>query len=281
MKIRCWGARGSIPVSGAEYILYGGDTTCVEIRSRGDEIIIIDAGSGIRRLGNLLIREKREQFSMVFTHAHWDHILGFPFFKPIYRKGTSIQVFGCSAAQESIQAMISRTMQAPYFPVNFEDLQADISYHNSCESSFAVETVTVTPIPLSHPNQGFGYKFTENGKTLVFLSDNELNFRHPGGVTFQEYAAFCRGADLLIHDAEFAEEEYRWARTWGHSVYNHALELALEAGVKTFGLFHHNQERADSAVEEILQNCRGIVAERKESLECLAFSQETELDLDG
>jgi ribonuclease BN (tRNA processing enzyme) len=281
MKIRCWGARGSIPVSGAEYVLYGGDTTCVEIRSRGDEIIIIDAGSGIRRLGNLLIREKREQFSMVFTHAHWDHILGFPFFKPIYRKGTSIQVFGCSAAQESIQAMISRTMQAPYFPVNFEDLQADISYHNSCESSFAVETVTVTPIPLSHPNQGFGYKFTENGKTVVFLSDNELNFRHPGGLTFQEYAAFCRGADLLIHDAEFTEEEYRWARTWGHSVYTHALQLALETGVKTFGLFHHNQERADSAVQEILRDCRGIVAERKESLECLAFSQETELDLDG
>jgi phosphoribosyl 1,2-cyclic phosphodiesterase len=281
MKIRCWGARGSIPVSGAEYVLYGGDTTCVEIRSRGDEIIIIDAGSGIRRLGNLLIREKREQFSMVFTHAHWDHILGFPFFKPIYRKGTSIQVFGCSAAQESIQAMISRTMQAPYFPVNFEDLQADISYHNSCESSFAVETVTVTPIPLSHPNQGFGYKFTENGKTVVFLSDNELNFRHPGGLTFQEYAAFCRGADLLIHDAEFTEEEYRWARTWGHSVYTHALQLALETGVKIFGLFHHNQERADSAVQEILRDCRGIVAERKESLECLAFSQETELDLDG
>ncbi len=280
MKIRCWGARGSIPVSGAEYVLYGGDTTCVEIRTRGDEIIIIDAGSGIRRLGNLLIRENREQFSMIFTHAHWDHILGFPFFKPVYRKGTSIQVFGCSAAQESIQAMISRTMQAPYFPVNFEDLQARISYHSSCETSFAVETVTVTPIPLSHPNQGFGYKFTESGKTVVFLSDNELNFRHPGGLSFQEYAAFCRGADLLIHDAEFTEEEYRWGRTWGHSVYTHALQLALEAGVKTLGLFHHNQERADSAVEEILRNCRGIVAERKGSLECVAFSQQTEVDLD-
>ena len=181
MKIRCWGARGSIPVSGADYVTYGGDTTCIEIRTRTDEIIIIDAGSGIRRLGNLLIQEKRDHFSMIFTHSHWDHILGFPFFKPVYRKGTAIQMFGCSAAQESIQAMISRTMQAPYFPVNFQDLQADISYHNACEGDFSIESVTVTPIPLSHPNQGFGYKFTENGRSFVFLTDNELTFQHPAG----------------------------------------------------------------------------------------------------
>ena len=281
MKIRCWGARGSIPVSGAEYVTYGGDTTCVEIRTRGDGIIIIDAGSGIRRLGNLLVREKREQFSMVFTHAHWDHILGFPFFKPVYRKDTSIQVFGCSQAQESIRAMISRTMQAPYFPVTFEELQADISFHVSCEGSFSIDTVTVTPIPISHPNQGFGYKFTEDGKSVVFLSDNELNFRHPAGLSFQEYTDLCCGADLLIHDAEFTEEEYRWARTWGHSVYTHALQLAFDAGVKRFGLFHHNQERADSAVEQILRNCRAIVAGRKANLECVAFSQQTEIDLDA
>jgi phosphoribosyl 1,2-cyclic phosphodiesterase len=277
MKIRCWGARGSIPVSGAEYVTYGGDTTCIEIRTRGDEIIIIDAGSGIRRLGNLLIREKRNHFSMIFTHAHWDHILGFPYFKPIYRKGTSIQMFGCSAAQESIQAMISRTMEAPYFPVNFGDLQADISYHNACESSFSIQSVTVTPIPLSHPNQGYGYKFEEDGKSFVFLTDNELRVQHPGGLTYPDYLAFCRGTDLLVHDAEFTEEEYRWARSWGHTVYTDALNLALEARVKTFGLFHHNQERTDAALEGFLQSCRRIVGERGDVLECLAFSQQTEI----
>jgi phosphoribosyl 1,2-cyclic phosphodiesterase len=279
MKIRCWGARGSIPVSGADYVTYGGDTTCIEIRTRADEIIIIDAGSGIRRLGNLLIQEKRDHFFMIFTHSHWDHILGFPFFKPIYQKGTSIQMFGCSAAQESIQAMISRTMQAPYFPVNFQDLQADISYHNACEDDFSIESVTVTPIPLSHPNQGFGYKFTENGKSFVFLTDNELTFQHPGGLTLPDYVAFCHGTDLLIHDAEFTAEEYRSTRTWGHTVYTDALQLALEAKVKTFGLFHHNQERTDSALAGLLENCHRIIAERGESLECFALTQQTEIQM--
>ena len=258
---------------------YGGDTTCIEIRTRADEIIIIDAGSGIRRLGNLLIQEKRDNFSMIFTHSHWDHILGFPFFKPIYRKGTSIQMFGCPAAQESIQAMISRTMQAPYFPVNFQDLQTDISYHNACEDDFSIDSVTVTPIPLSHPNQGFGYKFTENGRSFVFLTDNELTFQHPGGLTFPDYMAFSRGMDLLIHDAEFTEEEYRSTRTWGHTVYTDALQLALEAKVQRFGLFHHNQERSDSALEGLLENCRRIIAERGESLECFALTQQTEIQM--
>ena len=279
MKIRCWGARGSIPVSGADYVTYGGDTTCIEIRSREDDLIIIDAGSGIRRLGSLLLQEKRDQISMVFTHAHWDHILGFPFFKPAYRKGTAIQMFGCPQAQESIQEMISRTMEAPYFPVNFQDLQADISYHEACESSFSIKSVTVVPIPLSHPNNGYGYKFSENGKSFVFLTDNELGFQHPGGLTFRDYVHFSRGADFLIHDAEFTAEEYRQTRTWGHSVYTEALRLALEAKVGIFGIFHHNQERSDSSLEELVQDCRRIVAERGERMEVFALSQDTEIQL--
>jgi ribonuclease BN (tRNA processing enzyme) len=279
MKIRCWGARGSIPVSGPEYVTYGGDTTCIEIRSREDDLIIIDAGSGIRRLGSLLVQEKRDQISMVFTHAHWDHILGFPFFKPAYRKGTAIQMFGCPQAQASIQEMISRTMEAPYFPVNFQDLQADISYHEACEGSIPIKSMTVVPIPLSHPNQGFGYKFAENGKSFVFLTDNELGFQHPGGLAFRDYVQFSRGADFLIHDAEFTAEEYRHTRTWGHSVYTEALRLALEAKVGTFGIFHHNQERSDSSLEELVQDCRRIVAERGERMEVFALSQDTEIQL--
>ena len=279
MKIRCWGARGSIPVSGAEYVTYGGDTTCMEIRTRENDIIVVDAGSGIRRLGSLLVQEKRDQISMVFTHAHWDHILGFPFFKPAYRKGTAIQMFGCPQAQESIQDMISRTMEAPYFPVNFQDLQADFSYHEACESSFSIKTVTLTPIPLSHPNQGFGYRFTENGKSFVFLTDNELGYQHPGGLTFEDYVQFSRGADFLIHDAEFTPEEYRHTRTWGHSVYTEALRLALEAKVATFGIFHHNQERSDLSLGQLVEDCRRIVAERGEQMDVLALTQDTEIHL--
>lgn len=266
-------------MSGAEYVAYGGDTTCIEIRTREDEIIIIDAGSGIRRLGNDLLQGKRRRCHMIFTHAHWDHILGFPFFKPVYQPGTSLLIYGCPIAQDSIKGMISKTMVAPYFPVNFGDLKAAISFQETCGSPFVISSVAVTPIPLSHSNGGFGYKFTEDGKSFVFLTDNELSFRHPGGLTLDEYAAYCEKADLLIHDAEFTAEEYQKTRSWGHTEYRDALHLALRAKVKRLGLFHHNQERSDTALEGLVENCRQMIAERAVPLGCFAVSQETEIQL--
>jgi len=279
MIIRCWGARGSIPVSGKEYNKYGGDTTCVEIRTRNDDIIIIDAGSGIRRLGNRLVEEDRSQYTMIFTHAHWDHILGFPFFKPIYFKKTHINMLGCPFAQASVKHIISKAMAPPNFPVNFEDIKAKIDYHEICETVFHIDSITVIPIMLSHPNQGMGYKFIEDGKSFVFLTDNELSFKHEGGLDYGDYLAFSRGADFLIHDAEFREEEYRKTKAWGHSLYTDALRLAIESEVRKFGLFHHNQERFDQGVDDIVSDCKKILKDRNIALECFALHQGMEIDL--
>jgi phosphoribosyl 1,2-cyclic phosphodiesterase len=280
MLIRCWGARGSIPVSGPEYLKYGGDTTCLEIRTADDAIIIVDAGSGIRRLGNRLLAEGRFEYSMVFTHSHWDHILGFPFFKPIYRKETSIHMCGCPFNQESVKEMIAKVMTSPNFPVDYNNVQARISYQESCRSTFAVHSMTIDPIRASHPNSGIGYKFSENGQTFVFLTDNELTHRHPGGLDFADYVRFAAGADLLFHDSEFTEEEYQAKKTWGHSTYRAALQLALDAGVKRFGLFHHNQERTDAALDEIVDKCRQIAAGQGSSLECFAAREGMEIRLE-
>ena len=277
MFIRCWGARGSIPVSGEEYLRYGGDTPCLEIRTRDDRIVIIDAGSGIRRLGNLLLAEDRHDCTMIFTHAHWDHIMGFPFFKPIYLPETRIGLFGCPFAQASVKGMISRIMTPPNFPVNFEDITAEIDYQETCRESFTIGSLTITSIPLSHPNQGMGYRFEEEGKSFVFLTDNELAYRHPGGMAFEDYCTFAKGADLLVHDAEFRPEDYRLTKTWGHSVYTDALQLALDAGASRLGLFHHNQERTDRGVEEMVEECRKIAAGRP--LECFAMHQDKEIVL--
>jgi phosphoribosyl 1,2-cyclic phosphodiesterase len=277
MIIRCWGARGSIPVSGGEYLKYGGDTTCIEIRTIDDDIVIIDAGSGIRRLGNCLLSEGRYQYAMIFTHAHWDHLMGFPFFKPIYFKKTKISLHGCPFAQASIKDVIARVMAPPNFPVNFEDIRADIAYHEACEETFTINSLAVTPIALSHPNQGLGYRFVEDGKSFVFLTDNELSFRHPGGLLYEDYLAFSQGADLLIHDAEYEQKDYR--KAWGHSVYKDALRLALKARVKRLGLFHHNQERSDRAVDAIVDDCRKIIKDQHSSLECFALDQNQEITL--
>jgi phosphoribosyl 1,2-cyclic phosphodiesterase len=170
-------------------------------------------------------------------------------------------------------------MAPPNFPVNFDALRANISYQNTCIESYQLGSMMITPIALSHPNQGSGYKFKENGKCFVFLTDNELGFRHEGGYNYETYLDFCRGADLLIHDAEYNEEEYKKTRGWGHSVYKDALKLAMEAGVKKIGLFHHNQERFDAEIDAMVDDCREIIARRGTNLECFAVAQGTELTL--
>ena len=279
MLVRCWGARGSIPVSGSEYVTYGGDTTCVEIRNADDDVIIIDCGSGIRRLGNRLMRDNRREFSLILTHAHWDHINGFPFFKPLYFSDTRIAVHGCAFAQKSIKGILSRTMEAPFFPVDLTSVKADITFSDTCGIPLTFGSMRVEPINLNHPNMGYGYRFSENGKRFVFLTDNELEHPHPKGRAYGEYLAFCRDADLLIHDAEYTDEEYLHTRGWGHSRYRAALALALEAGVRQFGLFHHNQDRSDAALETILQDCRRIIAAENSAMTCFALTQDSEISV--
>lgn len=279
MIIRCWGARGSIPVSGRQYLKYGGDTPCIEIRTKNDNVIIVDAGTGIRRLGHRLIDEKKFDYNLFFTHGHWDHIMGFPFFRPIYFKHTKINVFGCPFTQGSVQYIFSTIMAAPNFPVNFEDIQADIAYHESCSIEYVLDSINVSSIPLSHPNQGVGYRFTEDGKSFVFLTDNELLYKHPGGMDFEDYLEFSAGADLLIHDAEYNDEEYGKKKTWGHSAYGDALRLAQKAGVKRFGLYHHNQERSDAQVDAFVRDCKKILKKDRSPMQCFAVRQDMEISL--
>ncbi len=279
MIIRCYGARGSIPVSGDDYLKYGGDTTCIEIRSKNDEIIIVDAGSGIRRLGNRLISEKRFEYNIIFTHSHWDHILGFPFFKPIYYEKTRINLMGCPMTQGNLQKLLSKAMSQPFFPYPFDKLKAKIDYSGECQLSFQIDSIEIFPINLSHPNVGMGYKFVEDGKTFVFLTDNELGYRHRGGCEFQDYVEFARDADILIHDAEYTPEQYKTNKTWGHSTYYDALDMALESRVKCFGLFHHNQDHSDTDLDAIVQECKKIIKDNNMKMECFALTQTTELTL--
>lgn len=278
MLIRCWGARGSIAVDGEQYSKYGGNTTCMEIRS-GDDVFIIDAGTGIRALGNHLRKNNDSKYHLFFTHVHWDHIIGFPFFKPLYSKNTKLVIYGCSFTGNSFQDVIAKTMVAPYFPINIDGLSTSISYESPCMQPFKFGSLTVTSIPLSHPNQGLGYCFNENGKRFVFLTDNELQYPHPGRASYEEYLEFCKGADLLIHDAEYLPEEYPSRRNWGHSSVTDALELAIKAGVKRFGLFHLNQERSDNDVDEMVDMCQKNIKKQKLSLECYAIGTGFEITL--
>ncbi|MDD5210373.1 MAG: MBL fold metallo-hydrolase [Elusimicrobiales bacterium] len=279
MKIKFWGARGSIPVSGKNYVKYGGSTTCVEIRSKKDELTIIDAGSGIRLLGKELLKKKHHDFTMLFTHSHWDHVLGFPFFAPIYNKKTHIKIMGCSFSSDPVREIIAKTMQPPGFPVKFEEISARFEFATLCSGGCEIAGLQVQPIELSHPNNALGYRFSEGGRSFAFLTDNELDFVHPGGKSFDDYAAFSRGADLLVHDADYTPEEYHRRRTWGHSTWEQALNLALKAEVRALGLFHHNQDRYDSELDRILAECARRIRKAGSRLKCFAVKEGQEVKL--
>ena len=274
MKIRIWGSRGSIPVSGKAYLKYGGDTTCLEIRTKSDDIIIVDAGTGIRRLGNQLVEKQRFDLNFIFTHAHWDHVMGFPFFKPLYYKSTRIHVHRCPYHSKFVENMLSRLMAPPNFPIKYGDITAQLFYPDACPLEFEIGPVKVVPVALSHPNGGSGYKFIEDGKCFVFLTDNELGYIHPGGLAFGDYQKFVQDADLLIHDAEYTQQEYNTFIEWGHSVYTDALALAQKAGVKKLGLFHLNQERTDRQMDNIVKDCQERIAAKGLALECVGVTSD-------
>jgi len=279
MRIRVWGTRGSIPVSGPEYMRYGGDTTCFEVTAADGEVLIVDAGTGIRGLGNRLAREGDPAVNLLFTHAHWDHLLGFPFFKPLYDPSARIALYGCLCSQSSVREMISGTMNPPNFPVSLKDTHAEVIFHDYPLEDFQLGSVTVTPVVLSHTNTGIGYRFTENGRRVVILTDNELRYQHPGGGTFDDYVALCRGADLLVHDAQFLPDEYGRRRRWGHSTNVDAVDLAVQAGVKALGLCHHDQDRTDPEVDEIVAASRHLLKRERAEIECFGIAQGLEREV--
>lgn len=288
MYIRCWGSRGSIPVSGKEYTKYGGDTTCLEVRTRSGHLIIIDAGTGIRRLGSLLCTEKLSSIDLLLTHAHWDHIMGFPFFKPLFLSSTEIRIHSTLLAKKTVRGIFSSLMAQPFFPVQLDDkdIRANIRYKKIApRQTFHIGSVTIHTIALSHPkNSGLGYRFEEEGKSFCFFPDNELGYVHEGGCSFDEYAAFCKGADLLIHDGEYFEEEYKNIlktsdRPWGHSIFTDTLRLALKAGVGRLGLFHLNQARSDEQVDEMIKEAREIISAKNRKLNCFAVGTGWETNL--
>lgn len=273
MQITIWGARGSIPAPGAHTLRYGGNSTCLEIRPRGGGVIVVDAGSGLRLLGKKLVKEKglKEMF-LLLTHSHWDHLMGFPFFMPAYFSRFKINVRG-GPAQVSVQAYLERQMTAPYFPVDFSVMKAKFGFGSDCPDMARLGLVEVHPVPLSHPNGGYGFKFVKEGKTFVFLTDNELDVVHPDGLDRAAYVEVCRGADVLPHDAQYTDEEYKVTRSWGHSTYAQATDLALAAGVKRLGLFHHDPDRSDDDLDRWLGYCRERIKAAGARIDVFAASE--------
>jgi len=280
MKIKIWGTRGSIPAPGSEMSRYGGNTTCVEIRLADNTLIIIDAGTGIRKLGQTLIGESGlKDINLFLTHSHWDHLQGFPFFIPAYSGAYTIRVHGGPLARQSLKKYLAHQMEPPFFPVNFRLLEACFEFDGGQTGTRRIAGATVTPIPLNHPNGGYGFEICEGGKTFIFLTDNELGFSHPGGLSAADYAERCRGADLVLHDAQYTDKEYERTRGWGHSTYAAATRLAADAGVRRFGFCHHDPDRSDDELDTLVLECRQRLTRAGSDVDCFAVREGMELEV--
>jgi len=279
MDIKCWGSRGSVPVSGPAYLRYGGDTTCIEITAKTGETLIIDAGTGLRRLGNSLMDRDIHQYYLLLTHAHWDHIMGITFFRPLQFRKVRLIVQDRLFSGISTRDVLHEVMKSPFFPISLNDLKARLDFVKYPEPSFSIGSVKVETIPTSHNNGGMGYRFTEDGKTFVFLTDNELGFDHPESRGFDAYLDFSRNADLLFHDGEFTENEYSRKKGWGHSCIKDVLKLARRAGVKKLGLFHLNQDRTDDDMDGIVRACRADLNSAQPSMDVFAVAADWAIHL--
>jgi phosphoribosyl 1,2-cyclic phosphodiesterase len=279
MIVRCWGSRGSIAVSGRQYVTYGGDTTCLQITARTGETVIVDAGTGIRRLGNFLLEKKISRYYLLLTHCHWDHLLGFSFFRPLLYSRNQLIVQNRTFGKMTSKDILERMMSSPFFPIRLSELRADIQFDSGLNDCFNIGSLQIDTIPTSHSAGSLGYRFRENGRTFVFLTDNELGFDHPQSRGFDAYRQFSQNADILFHDAEYTEEEYLQRKGWGHSSIPQVLELALKANVGQLGFIHLSQDRTDAEMDAIVQESKRFFLSRNSNTRCYGVTCDFEIAL--
>jgi len=281
MKIRFWGTRGSIAVPGNDTNVYGGNTTCLEITLSSGKTLIIDAGTGIRPLGERLIKEKcQDDIYLLITHIHWDHILGFPFFSPIYNPSCKIHIDGNHNCLRGLKYTFDNRMGDGFFPVKFSDLSARIENLGRIKNGpLIIDDTVIDSIPLHHPQGGIGFRFSEGDKRFVFMTDNELRGDKWDERSVKEYTEFCKGADILIHDSQYTPEEITRHKGWGHSDYEAAFELARRSEAKRLILFHHDPPRTDAQIREIEVLCRGLAADKNSDLMIEAAKENTQFEI--
>jgi len=261
--VKFWGTRGSIPTPGPRTERYGGNTSCVELRA-GDAILICDGGTGLRELGEALARRHPAggmRLHLFFSHPHWDHIQGFPFFGAAYAPSNTLFVYGTAKQDQHIHSLLSGQMKSAYFPVDFEDLGARISPRECGPEPSEIDGVQVTAFAQKHPGGSLGYRFEQEGKVVVYATDIELDQlledpslpeRSPQALRVLPEALVnrVRGADLLICDSQYTDAEYPKKVGWGHPRASTAVDLAVQAGVRQLALYHHDPMHSDGEVEK-------------------------------
>lgn len=267
MKLKFWGVRGSIPSPGERTVRYGGNTTCIEVRTDANDLIILDGGTGIFPLAQTLLKELPVQAHIFNTHSHWDHIQGLPFFIPIFIPGNTIKLYAAfdPISGEGAERIMNVQLQYSFFPVREAEMKSRFDYVALMPSqAVTVGEAQITPILLSHPVVNLGYRIDCNGKSIFFTGDHEPHFNiyEPGDEGYDEYQTLIeeqrqsivdaiRGVDVLVADCAYTVEEYPAKKGWGHGTFDSSIQLAKDAGVKVLYCTHHEPTRSDDDLEKV------------------------------
>jgi phosphoribosyl 1,2-cyclic phosphodiesterase len=259
MKARVWGCRGSLAAPGPETLRYGGNTSCVEVALDGGSTLVLDAGTGMRPLGVALDGHAVDELHILLTHLHMDHLQGLGFFRPLFRPGVDVHIWGPPSPVQSLADRIAIYLSPPLFPVRLADIPARVMFHDAPEREVSIGSATFRAAKVTHQGPTVGYRIEENGRTLVYLPDHEPL---PGGRVSDEPPEWISGhdiardADVLFHDAQYRDDEYPQHIGWGHSCIEHVMGLANRSGVRAVVLFHHDPYHVDDELETLLGEAR-------------------------
>lgn len=276
MIITFWGVRGSVPSPGLNTLRYGGNTACISVQI-GNKMLVIDAGTGIRPLGAMLAGNGEEIF-VLLTHAHADHVMGFPHFSPLYEPGRPVHLLDCQ--QDGRNWSLLELLDGTLFPMRPERLCCTCRRAGSDTPTYLRRHgFELTRLALNHPGGAYGYRIVHGGRTLVHMTDNELDPPGSRGTSFASFVRFCQGADVLCHDAQYLAEDMPAKRGWGHSSVEDACRLAAAGRVKCLVLFHHDPDRSDDALDDLQGRARRLL--KGSGIACTAAYEGLRIDLDS
>ena len=287
MNVRFWGTRGSIAKPGQSTARYGGNTSCIEVRSSKGTLVVVDCGTGSHALGQALVSAGVTRGCLLIGHRHWDHIQGLPFFAPLFVPGNEWDVCGPKGLSGSLRETLAGQMESTYFPVALEELGATIRYWDLLEGSFHVDDIRVTTRHLNHPALTLAYRIEADGASIVYACDHEMYAQSAAGGDIRlagpdlRHAAFAAGADLLIHDAQYTAEEYPAKVNWGHSTIEYAMLVAREAGVAQLALTHHDPMRSDDQLDEVVAYARETMRKYESPVHVFAAAEGRTITISG
>lgn len=284
MKVKVWGCRGSLAVPGADTVRYGGNTSCVSVRGSAGEVLVLDAGTGMRPLGLELAAEGVKVIHVLLSHLHLDHLQGLGFFRPLFDEGTEVHIWGPASPVLPLHERIATYLSPPLFPVRLADIPSRVTFHDAPEEPVMIGGLSVRASLVTHQGPTVGYRVEEGGRSVVYLPDHEPGLGVDVALQPTDWLSgyeLTNGADVLLHDAQYGDDEYPRHVGWGHSAIGHVVAFAQKADVGQLVLFHHDPGHTDVEMEALVEEARALWGHGHDRVCCAWDGMVIDLEPDG